>query len=252
MGYGDWIPLSTMGKIVVFILALLGLAVVSLLVMAINIKLNMKPNDHKAYVVLTKFALSKQIKTTAALVIYKFFKVVYYKKKGVLEDHSRLIMQLKTLCEDLQRYRRTYRSRKNPNISEDMLRCFEDFKQAQNSARFSLSLAGKMISNDLVGVSRSNIELDIIGDILKLPLDSEEYKCFQRDLHRRKTTIKDEKTEEEDTLRRDKTKLLLFKGIDEKNTLDKKPQTYYNYEDSVSEDKRVHSIRGSLTFKQKL
>lgn len=239
-----------MGKIVVFICALLGLAVVSLLVLAINIKLNMKPNDQKAFVVLTRFDLSNRMKKTAGLIIYKFFKIVRYHRRRELADHSRLLMQLKSLCEQLQRDLRFYRSRKNPNISEDMLRCFEDFKMAQQNARFSISLAGKMVSEDINSMPFKIPEIQTLSEILGLPLESEEFKLFQKELLRKRSKPDESMTEESETLRRDKTKLMLFKGIDERKVTILRPSNLCDLENSFS-DPGIHTIRNTVTLKQK-
>lgn len=230
----------------VFACALQGLAVISLLVLAINIKLNMKSNDQKAFVVLTKFDLSKKIQKTAALIICKFFRLIMLQKKGEVAQNSHLIIQLKDLAEQLQKDIRLHKSRKNPNVSEDMLRSFEDFKASQQSAKFSVALAGRMVSMDLERISKDLPSLEILGEILTLPLESDEFKIFKKDLFRRKTSVEEEDTQETDTLRRDKTKNFL-KGIDAFKTV---PLQAFNIESSFS-DPEIHTVRNTVTLKQK-
>lgn len=250
VGYGSWIPLSTVGKVVVFVCALLGLAVVSLLVLAINIKLHMKPNDQKAFVVLSKFDLAKRIRKTAALIIYKFFKVVRYHRRGELAAHARLLVQIRDLCSRMRQDQRNYRSRKNPNLSEDMLRRFEDFKLAQQAAKFGVSLAGLMISSDLEHGFLKTSDTELLSEILSLPLDSEEFRQFQRELNRKRPVSADDGTEDSERLRNDKGKLLLFRGIDQRKQTVAGGQPCGDCEDSASEA-QVRSIRQTATFKRK-
>ena len=71
MGYGDYYPRTTPGRIVVFLCSIVGVVVVSLVVVSIINRFTMSDLESKAYTVINKIELKKKMKEKASKIISK-------------------------------------------------------------------------------------------------------------------------------------------------------------------------------------
>jgi hypothetical protein len=71
VGYGDYYPRTTPGRIVVFLCSIVGVVVVSLVVVSIINRFTMSDLESKAYTVINKIELKKKMKEKASKIISK-------------------------------------------------------------------------------------------------------------------------------------------------------------------------------------
>jgi voltage-gated potassium channel len=54
VGYGDFFPKTTPGRIIIMFIAIFGVLLSSLLIVSLNLYLNMAPNETKSHVIITR------------------------------------------------------------------------------------------------------------------------------------------------------------------------------------------------------
>lgn len=81
VGYGDMHPRTDAGKFIIFLCSLVGIVVISMMVVAVNNKMDMSGLEAKAYTVINKVEIKTEMKKRAADVITKAAKVYLKVKK---------------------------------------------------------------------------------------------------------------------------------------------------------------------------
>jgi len=82
VGYGDFFPVSTMGRVVGIIVALWGMFLVSFFVVTLTNLLEFTEGELKSFKILTRLALKEDLKKTAVLVLEQAYLKMSSERKG--------------------------------------------------------------------------------------------------------------------------------------------------------------------------
>ena len=88
VGYGDYYPRTTFGRIIDVILVIWGTFIVSLMVVVLTNTLNMDQSEKRALIVLNRLEAKKTLKNSAALLINHACKKYLLKKKRDKDGQS--------------------------------------------------------------------------------------------------------------------------------------------------------------------
>ena len=75
MGYGDFYPRTTPGRVVIFLCSIAGVVIVSLVVVTIMNLFEMSKLETKAYTIINKLTLKNRMKVQAANIISRLSKI---------------------------------------------------------------------------------------------------------------------------------------------------------------------------------
>jgi hypothetical protein len=120
IGFGDIYPKTFLGRFSAFSCAIVGLAVVSLLVVCFTNVLTMDSPESSSYLILKKLEYKKMIKETAVRLIITINRKCGQDKK----DQYRRFSQIKSLVEEFRFWRRVYRNIMTPNMADEMNKNF--------------------------------------------------------------------------------------------------------------------------------
>jgi hypothetical protein len=120
VGFGDIYPKTFLGRFSALSCAIVGLAVVSLLVVSFTNVLTMDSPESSSYLILKKLEYKKMIKDTAVRLIITINRKCGQDKK----DQYRRFSQIKTLVEEFRFWRRVYRNIMTPNMADEMNKNF--------------------------------------------------------------------------------------------------------------------------------
>lgn len=82
VGYGDYYPKTLPGRIVIVLASIVGVVLVSILVVALNVNLNMSTAEKKTNIVIKRLKARKSLKESAANVLTKAAKLKILVEKG--------------------------------------------------------------------------------------------------------------------------------------------------------------------------
>jgi potassium intermediate/small conductance calcium-activated channel subfamily N protein 2 len=134
VGYGDYYPRTTFGRVIDVFLVVWGTFIVSLMVVVLTNTLNMDQSEKRALIVLNRLEAKKALKEAAALLIthtckkYLLKKSVKSKKRSALtkEEESRLENTFYKYLTNFQSVHRAIRSMYEiDDVYEEMTRQFE-------------------------------------------------------------------------------------------------------------------------------
>ena len=89
MGYGDFYPRTTAGRVVIFLCSLFGVIVVSVAVVSVTNMLEMSRVENKAFTTIRKLHLKKKMKKSAAFIVKQtlMLNLQTKKKKAIDLEH---------------------------------------------------------------------------------------------------------------------------------------------------------------------
>ena len=105
MGYGDIYPRTGIGRIVMFVCAMFGVIIVSVMVVAVNNSLEMTSLESKAYIVIKKLRIRSRMRHQAAQIMTKAAKM-YLKVKNNKNIESKKVFELNHITQKFKRDRR--------------------------------------------------------------------------------------------------------------------------------------------------
>lgn len=89
VGYGDIFPISTMGKMIVFICSLYGIIILSVMVTVLTKQLNMAVNVDSAYLVIERLQQRRKVERKAATIICLWYRIVRLNRKKPVPINQR-------------------------------------------------------------------------------------------------------------------------------------------------------------------
>jgi ABC-type lipoprotein release transport system permease subunit len=75
VGYGDYFPRTTPGRIVAFLCSIVGIVIVSLVVVSIMNQFTMSALEQKAFTVINRIQIKNSMKMNASKIISKLLKL---------------------------------------------------------------------------------------------------------------------------------------------------------------------------------
>lgn len=105
VGYGDIYPRTFFGRIILFFCSIFGVLIVSFMVVTVQNELEMSVFETKAYAVIKKIGLKKELKQYAANIIGKSIKI-YMKVKKKKPFKSKIIFDLNNEIYNFKNLRR--------------------------------------------------------------------------------------------------------------------------------------------------
>lgn len=144
VGYGDIFPRTTIGRFVYFLCAMFGVVVVSMIVVAVMNELDMSGVEEKAFVVVKRMDLRKDLVQESANVICKAFRMhTKIKKKKPIA--TRDISDFKSSLNDFKEINRAYRQEQHSNINEQIFRQFENIRNTNKEMKMYISVLAQMM-----------------------------------------------------------------------------------------------------------
>jgi hypothetical protein len=139
VGYGDIFPRTTIGRFVYFLCAMFGVVVVSMIVVAVMNELDMSGVEQKAFVVIKRMGLRKELVESSARVICKAFRM-HRKIKKRRPIATRDISSFKSCLNDFKEINREYRQEKDSNANEHIFRQFENLRNTNKEMKMYISV----------------------------------------------------------------------------------------------------------------
>lgn len=129
VGYGDVYPRTVMGRIITFIVAVYGSAVVSLMVSFVTQELQLSLGELKAYAVINRLELKQQLKQKSAEIINKFGKFLSLslrKEKTPKLKHEKdmILKEITNRNKDIKNMNNEYKAVSDYTPDEDLERNF--------------------------------------------------------------------------------------------------------------------------------
>jgi hypothetical protein len=106
VGYGEMIPLTYIGRGVVFFLAVGGVIVLSAMVVTVTNKLTMTPNQEKSYLVVCRMWLEKRKKKLAVQLLDNWFWCCLLHKRDKLHLNPKLVSKIRSIATEFKKARR--------------------------------------------------------------------------------------------------------------------------------------------------
>ncbi|KRX08763.1 hypothetical protein PPERSA_08074 [Pseudocohnilembus persalinus] len=145
VGYGDYYPKTTPGRCIIFITAITGVLILSMLMLALSKYLEMEDTELKSNNVMERLEKRKQLKEEAKIILGKTAKITKKIKEFNLREISsvqkqkhkeNLIAQIKLLKKHLNNFRQLNRNLKNSysetGLQEEMARRFQKLQDELN------------------------------------------------------------------------------------------------------------------------
>jgi len=144
VGYGDIFPRTTIGRFVYFLCAMFGVVVVSMIVVAVMNELDMTILEQKAFVVIKRMGLRKELVQSSAKVICKAYRM-HLKIKRRKPVATNNISAFKSSLNDFKEINRCYRQEKDSNINEHIFRQFENLRNTNKELKMYISVLASMM-----------------------------------------------------------------------------------------------------------
>lgn len=129
VGYGDVYPRTTLGRLITFILTVYGAVVVSLMVSFVTQELQLSLGELKAYAVINRLDLKRQLKEKSAEILNKFGKYMVLslrkeKTPTMPSQKARIIKEITHKNKDIKNLTNQYKSVSDYTPDEDLERNF--------------------------------------------------------------------------------------------------------------------------------
>lgn len=125
VGFGDYFPRSTFGRFTIFFATIYGMIVTSLMVNFISDRLNLSQPELKAFTVVNRIEIMKNIKKKASHMIYKMGRYFVLKKKRTdVQERTKILKDLIDESSNLRGAKSEYQVIQDNNLEEDAERSF--------------------------------------------------------------------------------------------------------------------------------
>jgi hypothetical protein len=144
VGFGDIYPRTLPGRIVIFLVSLVGVVVVSIVVVTIQNILMMSPLESKACTIIKKIQIKTGMSEKAARIVGKLTKLQLAMKRREDLKIAR-IYDLTNLMDAFGNDKRSYKNLKDLNDTEEIFREFDRQKTASNEMMVFMSVLGRTL-----------------------------------------------------------------------------------------------------------
>lgn len=129
VGYGDVYPRTAMGRLITFVAAVYGSATVSLMVSFVTQELHLSLGELKAYAVINRLELRKELKDKSAAIINKFGKYLVLslrkdKSEVSKKQKDRILKEITHKNKDIKNINNEYKAVSDYTPDEDLERNF--------------------------------------------------------------------------------------------------------------------------------
>lgn len=145
-GYGDVYPKTPLGKFIMFWCSMAGVIIVSLIIVTITNMLEMSVVESKAFSVVQKTILKKQLKEKAAVVITKASKL-WKNLKNKEDIASYRVVELSNQIEKFKKQKMKYQNEKEEGAGQiqEVFREFEILGNTNKEMKLNLSILACMV-----------------------------------------------------------------------------------------------------------
>jgi hypothetical protein len=145
VGYGDIYPRTFAGRIIIFIVSMVGVVIVSMVVVTVMNIFQMSPLESKAYTVIKKINIRNKMKLGAANIISQLSKLHLIVKKNENLKVSKLF-ELSNVMDEFSHDSRKYKNMKDVNPTEEIFREFDRLRSTNSEIMMFISVLAKMIT----------------------------------------------------------------------------------------------------------
>lgn len=128
VGYGDVFPRTALGRIITFLVIVYGAVVVSLMVSFVTQELQLSLGELKAYAVINRLELKKELRERSAQIINKFGKYLVLTlrrdKSDTSAQKSKILKEITDKNKDIKNLNNEYKAVSDYTPDEDMERNF--------------------------------------------------------------------------------------------------------------------------------
>lgn len=145
VGYGDIYPRTFAGRVMIFIVSMVGVVIVSIVVVTVMNIFQMSPLESKAYTVIKKINIRKRMKSSAANIISHLSKL----HLKVKHNKSLKVSSLYELSNHMDQFgndSRKYKNMKDLNPTEEIFREFDRLRSANTEIMLFISVLAKMVT----------------------------------------------------------------------------------------------------------
>lgn len=158
VGFGDIYPKTLPGRIVIFLVSLVGVVVVSVVVVTIQNIFMMSPLESKACTIIKKIQIKTGMTDKAAKIVGKLTKLqIAMKRRQELKIAK--IYDLTNLMDAFGNDKRKYKNLKDLNDTEEIFREFDRQRTVANEMMVFMSVLGRSIrarTQPVVGTENLN------------------------------------------------------------------------------------------------
>lgn len=144
VGYGDIYPRTLAGRIMIFIVSIVGVVIVSIVVVTVMNTFQMSPLESKAFTVIKKLNIRKRMTDQAACIISHLSKLHLQVKHNEQLPVYRLYELMNNL-DSFSHDHREYKNMKDTNSTEEIMREFDRLKTLSTEMMMYISVLAKMV-----------------------------------------------------------------------------------------------------------
>ena len=126
VGYGDYYPRTTLGRIIMFVCCVYGMVVVSLMVNFVSQELSLSQSELKAYTVIKRLLIKRDLKKVASVLLGKVgkYKILKNKEDSKTTDTNKILQAIVDKSKDHHTMNMVYKSIQDTNTEENIERNF--------------------------------------------------------------------------------------------------------------------------------
>ena len=147
VGYGDSYPRTIFGRVTMFICAIYGVVVVSVMVVGIQNTLEFTSLEAKAFTCINKLNSRKELVSDASTMISKFLRFSHH-TSSKNPDVAKNYKQFREVAHNFMQNVRHYKSIYDNDYSNEFFRQFDLLREHMKEVNFYLSVICKIIFND--------------------------------------------------------------------------------------------------------
>ena len=126
IGYGDYFPRTTLGRVIMFACCIYGMVVTSLMVTFVSQELQLSSGETRAYTVINRLIIKRDLKNKAKKILYRMGKYMILRLRGEnnVKEKSSILRDLVERTKDVRNLNNLYKSTQEHITDEDTERNF--------------------------------------------------------------------------------------------------------------------------------
>lgn len=130
VGYGDFYPRTSMGRLIMFVCCIYGMIVTSLMVTFVSQELLLSAGEAKAFAIINRLDIKKRMSKKATEIVSKCGRYLSYKSQG-----PRMANQAKKTMEEI-----SYKNKDIRALSNKYKTCYEPNDEEQSDGNFQVMI----------------------------------------------------------------------------------------------------------------